>query len=192
MPSQRACSAWTPARNEHCSALGCTMLPSSTVISSNLDPFSLNAARAPQLKGRWLLISHQGIQTVAAHVSSLLRNHYFGRHEATRIHRIPGAGDFVFARCAVGLRDVCLTRPVLFSRKCGLPTKSTALRTHPQHTAGGLFLDQLCAYCTVCFVLPNDKRTISDVPVVGVRVGGRGLYCNGDTRGRRWVAGGIS
>jgi hypothetical protein len=120
---------------------------------------------------------------VATHVSIVLRNHYFGRHEATRISGILGAGDFVFTRCAVGLRYVRVTGSTLFSRKCGLPTKSAALRTRPQHTTGGLFVDQLCAYCTVCFVLPNDKRTISDVAVVGVRVGDSGLYRNGVTRG---------
>jgi hypothetical protein len=37
--------------------------------------------------------------------------------------------------------------------------------------------------CIVRFVLSNDKRTISDVAVGGIRVGGRGLYYNGDTRG---------
>ena len=132
---------------------------------------------------RWLLIPAQEFKTVATHVSTALRKHYLGRHEATRIHRIHSAGNFVPTRYAVGVRYVCLTGPTLFSRKCGLQTKSTALRTHPQHTAGGLFFDQLSAYCTVRFVLPDDKRTISDVAVVGVRVGDCGLYCNGDTRG---------
>jgi len=120
---------------------------------------------------------------VATHVSIVLRNHYLGHHEATRILGIPGAGNFVFTWCAVGLRYVRLIGPTLFSRKRGLSTKSTALRTRPQPTAGGLLVDQLCAYCTFRFVLPNDKRTISDVAVVGIRVGGRGLYCNGNTRG---------
>ena len=120
---------------------------------------------------------------MATHVSIVLRNHYFGRHEATRIPGIPGAGNFVFTTCALGLRNVRVARPTLFSRQCGLPTKSTTLRTHPQHTTGGLFVDQLCACCAVRFVLPDDKRTVSNVAVVGVRVGGRCLYCNGDTRG---------
>jgi hypothetical protein len=120
---------------------------------------------------------------VATHVSTALRNHYFGRHEATRIPGILGTGNFIFTRCAVGLHYVRHTGPTLFSRECGLPTKSTALRTHPQHTAGGLFVDQLWAYRTVRFVFPHDQRTISDVAVVGVRVRGRGLYGNGVTRG---------
>jgi hypothetical protein len=129
-------------------------------------------------------LSHpKEFKTVATHVSTALRKHYLGRHEATRIHRIHSAGNFVSTRYAVGLRYVCLTGPTLFSRKCKLQIKSTALRTHPQLGAGGLFFGELSAYCTVRFVLPNDKRTISDVAVVGVRVGGRGLYCNGDTRG---------
>ena len=122
-------------------------------------------------------------KTVATHVSTALRKHYLGRREATRIHRILSPGNFVSTRYAVGLRYVCHTGPTLFSRKCGLQTKSTALRTHTQHGAGGLFFRQLSAYCAVRFVLPNDKRTISDVALVGVRVGGCGLHCNGDTRG---------
>ena len=93
------------------------------------------------------------------------------------------AGDFVFARCAVGLRYVRVTGPTLFSRKCWLQTKSTALRTHPQPAAGGVFFGELSAYCTVRFVFSNDQRSISDVPVVGVRVGGGRLYHHGDTRG---------
>lgn len=109
--------------------------------------------------------------TVVIHVSITPRSHYFGHHEATRIPGIPGAGNFVSTRRAVGLRYVCLTGPPLFSRKCWLPLKSTALRARPQHTAGDLFVDQLSAYCAVRFVLPDDKRTISDVAVVGVRVG---------------------
>jgi hypothetical protein len=120
---------------------------------------------------------------VATHVSIVLRSHYLGRHEATRIPGIPGVGNFVFTRSAVGLRYVRHTGPTLFSRKHGLSTKSTALRTHPQHTIGGLFVNQLCAYRTVRFVLPNDKRAISDVAMVRVRLGGRGLYGNGDTCG---------
>ena len=125
----------------------------------------------------------QGIQTVGTHVSTVLRNHYFGSHEANRISGIPGAGDFVFTRCAVGLHYVRVTGSTLFSRKYGLPIKSAALRTRSQHNTGGLFVDQLCAYCTVRFVLPNDKRTISDVAMARVRVGGRGLSRNGATSG---------
>src|SRR5258705_10022356 len=93
------------------------------------------------------------------------------------------AGNFVSTRYAVGLHCVCFTGTTLFSRKCGLQTKSPALRRHPQHGAGGPFFGELSAYCTVRFVLPNDQRTISDVALVGLRVGGSGLYRHGDTRG---------
>ena len=144
--------------------------------------YQSRSVRAAEAR-RWLLIPAQEFKTVATHVSTALRKHYFGRHEATRMHGILSAGNFISTRHALGLRYIRLTGPTLFSRKCGLQTKSTALRTHPQHTAGGLFFDQLSAYCTVRFVLPDDKRTISDVAVVGVHVGDCGLYCNGDTRG---------
>lgn len=137
---------------------------------------SLSAALAAYLTPR-------NSKAVATHVSTALRKHYLRRHEATRIHRILSAGDFVSTWYAVGLRYVCRTGPALFSRECGLQTKSTALRTRRQHAAGGPFFDQLSAYCTVRFVLPDDQRTISDVSVARVRVVGRGLYCNGDTRG---------
>ena len=128
-------------------------------------------------------IHHREFKTVATHVSTPLRRHYLGRHEDTRLRGISGAGDFVFTRRAVGLRYVCNTWPTLFSRKCGLQNKSTALRRHPQHGAGGLFFEELSAYCPVRFVLHNDQRAIPDVAVVGLRVGGLGLYCNGATRG---------
>jgi len=143
----------------------------------------MNCFAPPGQLRRWLHVSPKEFKTVVIHVSIVLRSHYPDRHEAPYVSGIPGSRDFVAARGPVGLRYVRLTGPTLFSRQCGLQTKSTALRTHTQPGAGGLFFRQLSAHCTVRFVLPNDKRTISDVAMVGVRVGGGGLHCNGDTRG---------
>ena len=56
-----------------------------------------NRGRAAEAQ-RLLLISPREFKAVATHVSIVLRNHYFGRHETTRISRIPAAGDFVSTR----------------------------------------------------------------------------------------------
>ena len=138
-------------------------------------------ARTPLL----LFIPRHESRTVASHIPTAIREHYFGRHENTRLPGIPGLGDFVFSRHAVGLCYVCHTGPALFSRQCRLPTKSAALRNDPKHTAGNLFVDQLWAYCTVRFVLPDDERTISNVAMVRVCLGGRGLPRHGYTCGNR-------
>ena len=122
-------------------------------------------------------------KTVATHVPEDRANQYRQCHEAARVFGIPCAWHFVFARQALGLHYIRRAGSTLFSRKCRLPIKSAALRTHPQHTTGGLFFEELSAYCTVRFVLLNDKRTISDVAVVGLRVGSPGLYRHGVTRG---------
>ncbi len=120
---------------------------------------------------------------MAIHVSIDRRNQYFRRYEAACVFGIPGAWHFVFPRNALGLRYIRVVRPTLFSRECRLPIKSAAVRTHPQHNTGGLLVNQLCAYRTVHLVLPNDKRTISHVAVVGIRLGSGGLHCNGDPSG---------
>lgn len=120
---------------------------------------------------------------VAAHVPDDRAKQYRRCHEAARVFGISGAWHFVFARQALGLHYIRRAGPTLFSRKCRLPIKSAPLRTHPQHTTSGLLVGQLRAYCTVRLVLLNDKRTVSHVAVVGVCLGRRGLYWNGDTGG---------
>lgn len=130
-----------------------------------------------------LIVVSREFKPVAAHVSIAHRNPYFSRHEAARISGIPGVGNFVFTRCALGLRYVRLARPAVFSRKCRLPLKSPALRVRPQHSTGDPFVDQLCAHRTVRFFLPGDKRAISDVSLVGVRLGGFGKHYHGSTGG---------
>jgi hypothetical protein len=108
-----------------------------------------------------------------------------GRHEAGRIFGIPGAGHFISAGQALGLYYIRRTGSSLFSRKCRLPTKSSAVRARPQPGTGDLLVDQLRAYHTFYLVLHNHQWTISDVAVAGICVGGPRLHCNGNTGGSR-------
>lgn len=138
----------------------------------------LNQIAAPQLR---CSIPRVASKTVATHVSIDPLNHYLGRHEGARLSRIRGAGHFVFSPHSLGLRYVRRAGLALLSRKRRLPIKSTAMRTHPQSAVGSLFFRQLSAYCAVCFFLPYDQRTISDVAMVRIRLGGADFYRNGIT-----------
>ena len=117
------------------------------------------------------------------HVSIKPRNPYAGRHEATGVSGISGARYFVFARRPVGIHYVRGAGPALLSRKCRLPNKPSAVRAYAESSVSRLLAGQLSARRTVRLVLYHDERPISPVALVGIRLGRRGLYRNGDTGG---------